>query len=717
MTTVTLTPASTSPWTAPAGVTSVQVQCWAEGGTGGTSVHGSHSGGGGGGGEFAQETTVAVTPGSTYAFTVGAGGTGTNTVFTGNSQTVTAHAGGNSAGQGAGTAGTGSTNTTHFDGGAAAAGSGGSSVSGGGGGGSAGVSGAGGAASGATGGTAGAGGGAAGGAGGTALVAGSGGTVPGSGGGGGGSGGSINHGGGGGAAGQIVLTYTATTSRSGTAALSGSGTLTATGALAGTAALSGTGTLGWSGSRILKATVLTGTGTLTGQRVGILAETAALAGSGTLTGAAAATLFRSAALTGTGTLAISGVRLGFTAALSGTGTLTVIGTGGTVQASAGPSNPYAWPGSSQVAVAPPGTTSWQYLGTLGLITSLTYSFTCPGGADKLTCTVMIPAAYRTSLLNPGWQVRVTRGGHIVWTGRLDEPVPSPSGWTVTAVGDGNRGQDFRAMYTSTWPAGEPDQAVNNAIARGLPWVNPGIGTPAGIWLGQEQDPASMTITDLLNLATSRGGLTWYVNSQPGGQPGSDLSVFPLPATPNRLLVCTEPVPRTLGGDINTIFLRYQISDASSSASGSQQATFGTTAVQNTASVAAHGVTEAYVDLSSAGVMSAAQAQQVGAYVLSVYQRASFAGPFTVSYGQLLNTGGAPVDPGADQAGTVVRLILTDYGFGGEVTPQPVTFIVGAYSWDDFAQKATVTPYQTLNQSLSGLLTLENTLLTPITTQQ
>jgi hypothetical protein len=140
-------------------------------------------------------------------------------------------------------------------------------------------------------------------------------------------------------------------------------------------------------------------------------------------------------------------------------------------------------------------------------------------------------------------------------------------------------------------------------------------------------------------------------------------------------------------------------------------------VQNTASVAAHGVTEAYVDLSSAGVMSAAQAQQVGAYVLSVYQRASFAGPFTVSYGQLLNTGGAPVDPGADQAGTVVRLILTDYGFGGEVTPQPVTFIVGAYSWDDFAQKATITPYQTLNQSLSGLLTLENTLLTPITTQQ
>src|SRR5262249_7291463 len=109
-------------------------------------------------------------------------------------------------------------------------------------------------------------------------------------------------------------------------------------------------------------------------------------------------------------------------------------------------------------------------------------------------------------------------------------------------------------------------------------------------------------------------------------------------------------------------------------------------------------------------------QQVGAYVLEAYQRASFAGPFTCSYGQLLNAGGAPVDPGADQAGTVCRLILTDFAFGGEVSPAPITFIVGSYEWDDFSQKATITPYQTLNQSLSGLLSLENTLLTPIAVQ-
>jgi|SRR5580704_5504973 hypothetical protein len=511
----------------------------------------------------------------------------------------------------------------------------------------------------------------------------------------------------------LVATFKAATSttHSGTATLTGSGTLTGTGAFGGTAALSGSGTLAWSGSRILKATVLTGSGTLTGTVIGTISEAVALDGEGTLQGAAVGTVFESGALSGSGTLSVPGVKLGFQAALSGTGTLFVIGTGGTVQASAGASAPYAYPGTSQVAVAAPGSPYWQYLGTLGVVTALTYSFTCPGGADQLTATVMVPASYRNQMLNPGWQVRVTRGGHVVWTGKLDEPVPTAAGWTLTAVGDGNRGTDFRAVFSGTWPAGIPDDPVNEAIARGLPWVNAGIGSPAGMWLGQAQDSGSMTVTDLLNLLCTRGGLTWYANSQPGGRPGTDLSVFPLPTTVNRLLVVTDPAPRTLGGDINTLYLRYEIDDGVAS---STSATYGLTSVQNAASVAAHGVIEDYMDLSSAGVMPAITAQTVGNYVLQNYQRASFAGPFTGSYGQLLNAGGVPVDPGTDQAGTVMRAILTDYGAGGEVSMAPVTWLTGAYLWDDFAQKFTVTPYQNLDQSLSGLLSMAGTVLTPVT---
>lgn len=523
----------------------------------------------------------------------------------------------------------------------------------------------------------------------------------------------------------------AVTTISGSGTLSGIGSLTATGVFAGAANLSGSGSLSAHGALIFNATLsgqgdlgsfgssgisanLSGSGSLSARWTATFAQAATLSGSGTMTEVFTGSFIQFAALTGSGSLGLA-LTLSLTDLLSGTGSLSIPQVaGGLVNGIGGIATPYALPGSSQVAVAPPGSSNWQWIGTLGQVTALKYSYACPGGCDKMSLTLMVPAAYRNQMLWPGWQVKITRGGHDVWHGRLDEPVPSPSGWSLTAVGVGNRGQDFLAIYTSTWPSSQPDQSVNNAITRGLPWANPGVGTPSGAWYGQAVDSGGQTVTALLNLICTRGALTWYVNSQPGGlYGGDDLSVFPLPTTPNRLLIATTPVARTLGGDINTIFIRYQLT-ADNTSSGAS-ATYATTSVQNAQSVAAHGVIETFIDLSDVGVQTQAQAQAVGNKVLQIYQRASFAGPFTASYGQLLNAGGTPIDPGTDQAGTMVRLILTDYGYGGEVTPQfPVTFIVGAYEWDDFAQVATITPYQTVDQSLTGLLSMENTVLKPIT---
>jgi hypothetical protein len=369
------------------------------------------------------------------------------------------------------------------------------------------------------------------------------------------------------------------------------------------------------------------------------------------------------------------------------------------------------PNASQVVTSLPGGTDPRWLGSIGHVTGLNWSFAMPGGPDQLTCTLQVPATERVPAINPGRTVSVIRGGHQVWAGKLDEPVPTASGWNLSAVGVGNQGTDYAAFYANTWPAGLPDEAVNRALARGLQWANPGIGTPAGMWLGQAPDPASSTVTDLLNLVCSRGGLTWYVSSQPGGVPGNDLSVFPLPATVNRLLVCNTPVPRTLGGDVNAIYIRYQ--SAGDNATTGAAAVFSYTYVSNAASVAAHGTMEASVDLSSAGTMTLAAAQGVGSKVLGAYQRASYAGPFTVGPGQLLNLGGQAVDLGCEQASMVVQLILTDGSYGGEVVPGPVTFAVGGYSYDDQTQTAQITPFQSVNVSLSGLLSMQSTVLTPV----
>lgn len=346
----------------------------------------------------------------------------------------------------------------------------------------------------------------------------------------------------------------------------------------------------------------------------------------------------------------------------------------------------------------------RWLGTVGPVANLTYSYIMPGGPDQLSCTLQVTPDLRQRALDPARICRVVRGGAVVWDGKLLEAVPSPAGWAITAVGLGHAGADFMALWFDLAEWENQNYSINQAISRGLRWSNPGI--PSGVWLGQEADSGSQTIEDLLNLYCTLGGYTWYVTCDPSGGNGV-LNVTPFPQgasgltsalAPDRLLTCTVPVARTLGGDINTVYVRYQ-----SSADAATAAVYQTATATVPASIAQHGPVEAYVDVSSAGTQTSAAATALGASVLARYVRASFAGPFTVRPGELMTTGGQPADLGAEQAGSVCQLVVTDYGYGGEVVPGPVTFLVGATSWDDQNQVLQVTPYQSLDMSVSSML--------------
>jgi hypothetical protein len=61
-------------FTIPAGVTTVEVQCWGGGGGGGASGSGGNGGGGGSAGGYSHKLIAGLTPGGTIAVTVGAGG-------------------------------------------------------------------------------------------------------------------------------------------------------------------------------------------------------------------------------------------------------------------------------------------------------------------------------------------------------------------------------------------------------------------------------------------------------------------------------------------------------------------------------------------------------------------------------------------------------------------------------------------------------------------
>lgn len=359
---------------------------------------------------------------------------------------------------------------------------------------------------------------------------------------------------------------------------------------------------------------------------------------------------------------------------------------------------YPSPGTSQVSITPPNSSQVFWLGNEGLVSGTKHSFVFPGGCEKMSCTLAAPASYRREWLLAGSEVRIFRGGHQVWDGVLDEPAPGDAGWSITGAGVGVQGDDFQAVYTSTWPTNQPDEFINNAIGRGMPWVNPTVGQPSGIWLGQQPDSGSQQISQVLNTMCQKGGLAYYVNSQPGGLIGNSLSLAPLPTTVNRILVAVNPVARTLGGDVRALFIRYQ--SAADDASTSTTAAYSLTSVTNTG----HAGREYYLDLSNAGVLTQAAAQAVGNSLLAIYQNASFSGSFTLTQGQLLTTGGVPVDLGCEQAGTVCKVILADFAYGGGLLPTAVTtFITGAYEWDDDALQAGLTPFQAVDTTFQGML--------------
>ena len=176
-------------FTVPAGVTSINVECWGAGGAGGGSSANNNGGSGGGGGGYAS-ASLTVTPNQSIPFTVGVGGTG---VVAGNGNdgtstsflTLTSNGGtGGAANTGAagigGSASGGTTNTTGNNGivGANSGGNGGAGANGG-----------------------------AGGTGSTNAVGGDG-ASPGGGGGGGERGGGNNYAGGNGGTGRVVISWT-----------------------------------------------------------------------------------------------------------------------------------------------------------------------------------------------------------------------------------------------------------------------------------------------------------------------------------------------------------------------------------------------------------------------------------------------------------------------------------------------------------------------------
>lgn len=361
------------------------------------------------------------------------------------------------------------------------------------------------------------------------------------------------------------------------------------------------------------------------------------------------------------------------------------------------------PDAGQLLSLAPDLSNPRWLGSIGNVSGLTYSDVMPGGNDTLQCTLQMKPGQADAAIKAGRVLRVYKGVRWIWEGTLAAPTPVDQGWQLTASGAGHYGDTYAALDNAGFV--HADTCITAAIGRGLRWLNAGV-SDTGMWLSQPPTDASIYIDDWLNQITSGGAYTWHVG------PWSRLKVLQIPTTVTRLLVATSPAAPTLNGYYDALYAYYQATDDSTSTT----ATYGIADVENPVNIAAHGRMEAVWDLSSVGTMTAGQAAAATGAVLSRYVAASFSQPFTVSQGQYLTTGGTPVDLATERAGEVVRLMFTDGGYGGQVTPGiSVTFPVGQINFDDDNQAAQITPFQNVRADLPSMLSAVANLLQPPTT--
>jgi hypothetical protein len=74
--------------------------------------------------------------------------------------------------------------------------------------------------------------------------------------------------------------------------------------------------------------------------------------------------------------------------------------------------------ASQVATLAPDGTDKRYLGALGDVSGLTYSYVLSGGCDQMSCDLLRTPGPKPRALESGRIVAIERGASRVWDGKL-----------------------------------------------------------------------------------------------------------------------------------------------------------------------------------------------------------------------------------------------------------------------------------------------------------
>jgi hypothetical protein len=296
----------------------------------------------------------------------------------------------------------------------------------------------------------------------------------------------------------------------------------------------------------------------------------------------------------------------------------------------------------------------------------------PCGGDLASCVFAVDPDNDTSLVGVGSSFEVYSGGVLEFGGVVDE-VSRDFPRQIAAKGLARRAEDFEALSGGS-PTSSPQDAVEDAITRGLPWSDAGDFGPDPI--GSVGDSVRR-LDELLTDWADKVGVRWGVD------PTGVAFAVAEPTDVDYLLNADGFDIGVTSDNLAThIVARYQ-----DGVDFDGNPTFSTTVASDTDAEEKYGRREKSLDLTNLGLLTSGTAGTYATAELALGLRPRWLQRVTVPSSRLLSPGGVPAHLPSVRAGQVVRLFNLPANLGGTRFSAAVDAVLGevSYSTADPAQ--------------------------------
>lgn len=349
-----------------------------------------------------------------------------------------------------------------------------------------------------------------------------------------------------------------------------------------------------------------------------------------------------------------------------------------------------------VAFGPTGIRYW--LSDIGDVSDLQWSTTWPGGCAEASWSMdLSPDAAHPALRN-GAKVQILDGTVPVWTGRLSEPAHGEP-WTLNAKGPASLASNYLCLDSGGNTTSVPQVAVDQAILRGLPWVDPG-GLSGAAFTASTTTVDLNTVSSLLDAYATSLGQRWGVFAD-------GLLVVAADATAPTWHL--DPVTALMGTAdedyVTDIYARY-VSAVTAPTDGSQPVptAWAIAHVSDAAAADRYGRREASLDLTPLGRLTATAATNMAQGRLTLgAARIGFTEPLTVSRDELARPGGVPGGFEQVRAGQVVRCFRVANSDGNVLPGTTQDILLGEVRYRDGDDSIYLAPVGLAPRSLADVI--------------